>query len=195
MYPTLKNGDMILIKIYDRNYQRGDIIVFKSPKNPYVEYISRLIALPKDKIKIQEGKVYLNGKLLQEPYTKTPTHLWQDGFVKEGKEYKIPDSKVFVMGDNRPQSSDSREFGFVDISSIIGKYIYRYWEGKYEPTKEDKINDLFYKGENLYLNSQNDEAIKYFQELIKIEPKHQDSLIYLADIFTRKKQYKEADCI
>jgi len=193
MYPALKNGDRILIKKYDKNYQRGDIIIFKSPKNPDIEYISRLIALPKDKIKIQERKVYLNGKILQEPYTKTPTSLWEDGFIKEGEEYKVPDSEVFVMGDNRPRSSDSREFGFIIIPSIIGKYSYRYYEGKYEPTKEDKVNDLFYKGETLYLNSQDDEAIKYFKEIISIEPSHQESLIYLADIFTRKKQYEKAD--
>lgn len=127
MYPALKNGDMILIKKYDKNYQRGDIIIFKSLKNPDLEFISRLIALPKDKIKIQQGNVYLNGKFLQEPYTTTTTtNLWQDGFVKEGEEYIIPDNEVFVMGDNRLQSSDSREFGFVDTSSIIGKYAYRY---------------------------------------------------------------------
>ena len=193
MYPALKNGDRILIKKYDKNYQRGDIIIFKSLKNPDIEYISRLIALPKDKIKIQERKVYLNGKILQEPYTKTPTSLWEDGFIKKGEEYKVPDSEVFVMGDNRPRSSDSREFGFIIIPSIIGKYSYRYYEGKYEPTKEDKVNDLFYKGETLYLNSQDDEAIKYFKEIISIEPSHQESLIYLADIFTRKKQYEKAD--
>jgi len=131
MSPTLKNRDGIWIKKYNNNYQSGDIIIFKSSKNPDIEYISRLIALPKDKIKIQQGKVYLNGKLLQEPYTKTPTNLWEDGFVKEGEEYKIPDNEIFVMGDNRPRSSDSREFGFINISSIIGKYSnYKYWEGK-----------------------------------------------------------------
>lgn len=126
MHPTLKNGDSILIKKYDKNYQRGDIIIFKHPKNPDLEYISRLIALPKDKIKIQEGKVYLNGKLLQEPYTITPTNLWKDGFIKEGEEYSLSDNEVFVMGDNRPRSSDSREFGFIIIPSIIGKYNYKY---------------------------------------------------------------------
>ncbi len=193
MNPTLKNGDYILIKKYDKNYQRGDIIIFKHPKNPDIEYISRLIALPKDKIKIQERKVYLNGKLLQEPYTTTPTNLWEDGFIKEGKEYKVPDSEVFVMGDNRPRSSDSREFGFINISSIIGKYTYRYYESKYEPTKEDKIKDLFDKGESSYINVDYDEAIKYFEEIISIEPNHQESLTYLADIFTQKKQYKEAE--
>jgi len=131
MSPTLKNRDGIWIKKYNNNYQSGDIIIFKSSKNPDIEYISRLIALPKDKIKIQQGKVYLNGKLLQEPYTKTPTNLWEDGFVKEGEEYKIPDNEIFVMGDNRPRSSDSREFGFINISLIIGKYSnYKYWEGK-----------------------------------------------------------------
>lgn len=193
MNPSLKNGDRILIKRYDRNYQRGDIIVFKSPKNPDIEYISRLIALPGDKIKIQDGKVYLNGNILNEKYVVTSTSLWSEGCIQNNIPYSVPQDNIFVMGDNRPQSSDSREYCAIPLINIIGKYTYRYFESKYEPTKEDKINNLFYKGESLYLNSQDDEATKYFEELLIIEPNHQDSLTYLADIFTRKKQYDEAE--
>lgn len=130
MQPTLKNGDGILIKKYDKNYQRGDIIIFRSPKYPDIEYISRLIALPKDKIKIKEGKVYLNGKLLQEPYTKTLTNLWEGGCIKEGEEYLFSNNEVFVMSDNRPKASDSREYCAIPLANIIGKYVYKYWEGK-----------------------------------------------------------------
>ena len=193
MYPALKNGDKILIKRYDKNYQRGDIIIFKSPKNPDIEYISRLIALPKDNIKIQGGKVYLNGNLLNEKYVETLTNLWEGGCLKEGISYTIPQGEIFVMSDKRSYSNDSREYCSIPLISIVGKYAYRYWEGKYDPTKEDKANDLFYKGASLYLNSQDDEAIKYFMETISIEPNHQDSLNFLADIFTRKKQYEKAD--
>lgn len=193
MYPALKNGDRILIKKYDKNYQRGDIIIFKSPKNPDIEYISRLIALPKDIVRIQGGKVYLNGNLLNEKYVETYTNLWEGGCLKESIPYTIPQGEVFVMSDKRSYSNDSREYCSIPLISIVGKYAYRYWEGKYEPTKKDKANDLFYKGESLYLNSQDDEAIKYFKEIISIEPSHQESLIYLADIFTRKKQYEKAD--
>lgn len=130
MNPSLKNKDRILIKKYDKNYQRGDIIIFKSPKNPDIEYISRLIALPKDKIKIQQGKVYLNEKLLQEPYTTTPTNLWEGGCLKEGILYTIPQGEVFVMSDKRSYSNDSREYCAIPLISIVGKYTYRYWEGK-----------------------------------------------------------------
>jgi len=193
MSPTLKNGDYILIKKYNNNYQRGDIIIFKSPKNPDIEYISRLIALPKDKIKIQGGKVYLNENLLNEKYVETYTNLWEGGCLKEGIPYTIPQGEVFVMSDKRSYSNDSREYCAIPLISIVGKYTYRYYESKYEPTKEDKVRDLFNKGEGSYINLRDDEAIKYFKEIISIEPNHQESLNYLAVIFTQKKQYKEAE--
>ena len=130
MYPALKNGDRILIKKYDKNYQRGDIIVFKSPKNPDIEYISRLVALPKDIVKIQDGKVYLNGNLLNEKYVKISTNLWDGGCIQNNVPYNVPQDNIFVMGDNRPKSSDSREYCAIPLKNIIGKYVYKYWEGK-----------------------------------------------------------------
>ena len=126
MYPALKNGDRILINKYDKNYQRGDIIIFKYPKSPDLEHISRLIALPKDVIKIQDGKVYLNGNLLNEKYIEISTNLWDGGCLSDGVPYTIPQGEVFVMGDNRPKASDSREYCAIPVKNIIGKYAYRY---------------------------------------------------------------------
>jgi signal peptidase I len=126
MNPTIKNGQNVLVYKINKNYQRGDIITFESPKNTGIEYISRIIALEGDKLVFKENKVYLNGKLLQESYTTGETNLWQDGFVKEGEEIVVPPDKVFVMSDNRQKSSDSREWGYVSVNKIIGKVIYVY---------------------------------------------------------------------
>jgi signal peptidase I len=126
MNPTIKNGQNVLVYKINKSYQRGDIIIFESPKNANLEYISRIIALEGDKLVFKENKVYLNGKLLQQSYTTGETNLWQDGFVKEGEEIVVPPDKVFVMSDNRQKSSDSREWGYVSVNKIIGKVIYVY---------------------------------------------------------------------
>jgi len=103
------------------------VVVFHSPKNPDIEYIKRIIALPGDKIKIQDSNVYINDQLITENYISSKTNLWEGGFSKDGEEVVVPDGEIFVMGDNRPRSSDSREFGPVPISSIIGQVFYRYF--------------------------------------------------------------------
>lgn len=126
MSPAIRNKQNVLIYKMDRNYKRGDIIVFENPKNPDVNSISRIIALSEDKIIIKESKVYLNGKLLQEPYASVETNLWKDGFVKEGGEITVPKEQGFVMGDNRPKASDSRVWGTFNMNKIIGKVIYIY---------------------------------------------------------------------
>jgi signal peptidase I len=140
MEPTFDSGDYILtskITYKFRTQKRGDVIVFKSPKNPDVEYIKRVIGLPGDKIKIQEGNLYINNALIQENYISAKTNLWEGGFIKEGEELVIPDKMLFVMGDNRPRSSDSREFGPIQEESIIGFVFYRY----YPPNKTGWIKN------------------------------------------------------
>ena len=130
MEPTFHNGDYILtsrITYKFRNPQRGDVIVFRSPKNPDIEYIKRIIGLPGDKILIENNEVYVNGIKLEEAYISAKTNLWEGGFIKEGVPIIVPADHVFVMGDNRPRSSDSREFGPIPIDSIIGQVFYRYF--------------------------------------------------------------------
>jgi signal peptidase I len=106
--------------------KRGDIIVFKSPKNPDVDYIKRIVGLPGDHVKIQSGKVILNGSTLNENYTNGITNAFEGGFLQEGVEVIVPEGTLFVMGDNRPRSSDGREFGFTPQADVIGKVILRY---------------------------------------------------------------------
>lgn len=133
MEPTFYSGDYIMtlkIAYKIKPIERGDVIVFKSPKNPDIEYIKRIIALPGDTIMIKDGQVYVNQRLINEPYISAATTLWESGFLSEGKEITIPENYLFVMGDNRPRSSDSREFGPIPISSIIGYVFYRYFPPK-----------------------------------------------------------------
>lgn len=104
--------------------KRGDIIVFTPPMGGPEPYIKRIIGLPGDTVAIHDGSVYINGKRLNEPYLRSDT-LWQGSVARTP--IKVPEDSVFVMGDNRDNSSDSRVFGPVAISSIIGKAWLAYW--------------------------------------------------------------------
>ena len=130
MEPTFYSGDYIFtskVTYKFRTLNRGDVVVFKSPKNPDIEYIKRITGLPGDKVRIATSNVYVNGVLINEPYISDKTSLWDGGYVKENDELTIPSDEIFVMGDNRPRSSDSREFGPVKIDSIIGQVFFRYF--------------------------------------------------------------------
>lgn len=130
MEPTLHTGNRIVVSrvAYKMGeIQRGDIVVVISPKNPDVEYVKRAIGLPGDKILFSDGKVYINDDLLEEPYINTQTNTWDGFYAKENVPIMIPDDMIFVMGDNRPRSSDSREFGPVPLTSIVGKATILYY--------------------------------------------------------------------
>jgi signal peptidase I len=134
MEPTFQSGDYIItskITYKFKKMERGDVVVFNSPKNPNIEYIKRIIGLPGDKVMVKDGEVYVNDQILPETYISAKTNLWEGGFLKEGEPIVVPENYVFVMGDNRLRSSDSREFGPVPISSIVGTVVYRY----FPPTK------------------------------------------------------------
>ncbi len=130
MEPTFQTGDYILtsrITYKFRKIERGDVIVFKSPKNPDIEYIKRIIGLPGDVITISNGVVKVNNIQLTEGYIGATTNLWDGGCIKDNVPYTVPKDYIFVMGDNRPRSSDSREFCAVTKDSIIGDVFYRYF--------------------------------------------------------------------
>ncbi|KKP73830.1 MAG: Signal peptidase I [Candidatus Roizmanbacteria bacterium GW2011_GWA2_35_19] len=130
MEPTFISGDYILtsrVTYKFRRPERGDVVVFKSPKNPDIEYIKRIIGLPGDKININDGAVSVNGQVITENYISATTNLWDTGCIKNNVEYSVPDGELFVMGDNRPRSSDSREFCAVPAQSMIGQVFYRYF--------------------------------------------------------------------
>lgn len=130
MEPTFYSGDYIFtskITYKFRSVERGDVIVFKSPANPKIEYIKRVIALPGDTVMIKGSNVFVNGQLIEEEYIAAPTILFDSGTVKDGQLISIGDGNLFVMGDNRPRSSDSRDFGPIHESAIIGQVFYRYF--------------------------------------------------------------------
>jgi signal peptidase I len=101
--------------------QRGDVIVFRYPKDPDRDFIKRVIGVPGDTIRIDEsGVVYVNGEALEESYI-------NDSSPRALEEQVVPPDSYFVLGDNRPNSSDSRNWGFVPEENIIGKAMLSYW--------------------------------------------------------------------
>lgn len=140
MEPSFSNNEYILTDKISYRFsgpKRGDVVIFKSPKNPDVDYIKRIIGLPSERIKIERGNVFVNGEILNETYINPPTNLFPGSILSEGKEIVIPEGKYFVLGDNRLHSSDSREFGPIGEDLIIGKAFMRYWPiSAFGPLKE-----------------------------------------------------------
>ncbi len=99
---------------------RGDVIVFRYPKDPSRDFIKRVIGVPGDTISITDGAVSVNGVVLSEPYITFPSKTDMEPLV-------VPSHSYFVMGDNRANSSDSRAWGFVPEDNIIGKAMFSYW--------------------------------------------------------------------
>jgi len=142
MDPTFASGDYIFtskITYKMRNFNRGDVVVFRAPSNPDIEYIKRVIGIPGDVVMIQDSEVYVNGRQLTEDYIAAKTNLWENGFSREGEDVTVGEGMLFVMGDNRPRSSDSREFGLIPEESVIGQVFYRY----FPPNKAGAIGNPF----------------------------------------------------
>jgi len=131
MYPNFSDNEYVLTNIIGlrfENPKRGDVIVFKAPLDPDKDYIKRVIGTPGDRVLIKNGAVYLNGKKLDESsYLDTSIKTYAGSFLKEEEEATMDKDAYFVLGDNRPYSSDSREWGFVLKQSIIGESFFVYW--------------------------------------------------------------------
>lgn len=150
MQDTLIEGQHLLVERVSyvfKNPSHGDIIVFIESSNPknYIEEIKifltdvkevfkpvseksnirlvkRIIGIPGDEVNIKDGSVFINGKKMDEPYTKGETSTMDMKFP-----VKVPAGKYFVMGDNREVSKDSRSFGFIERSRIEGRAVFRFW--------------------------------------------------------------------
>ena len=123
MQPGLMNNQYVLVNKVAYLFhapERGDVIVFHFPKDTNIDLIKRVIGVPGDVIVIDSKTVRVNGVLLNEPYIMAPMNL-------TGNKLVVPPNEYFVMGDNRPVSDDSRDWGFVPKNYIVGKAVLVYW--------------------------------------------------------------------
>lgn len=124
MQPTLYQGDFVLVERLSKHLgqfpNRGDVVIFEYPLNPSQEpYIKRVIGLPGDKVVVQNGKVTVNGRTLEEDYISAPPAY--------NGEWVVPEDSLFVLGDNRNQSSDSHVWGMVPYENLIGRALLVYY--------------------------------------------------------------------
>ena len=124
MEPTLQNGEMVFYRRFGSTYEKGDVVSVRVPAGEY--YVKRVIAVAGDTVDIRNGNVYVNGILLDEPYAAGET------FEQEGTviyPYTLQEDQIFVLGDNREVSMDSRTFGAVSKRQIKGKLLF--YAGRY----------------------------------------------------------------
>ena len=143
MQPTLQVNDHILVnkliyglripfsKVWLTHFSkvnRGDVIVFKYPKDESVYYVKRVIGLAGDEVESdEEGRISVNGTVLDETTYETKLNPSQPSTLRNFGPLKVPEGKLFVMGDNRDNSSDSRFWGFVPVENIIGKALLKWY--------------------------------------------------------------------
>jgi signal peptidase I len=126
MEPTLRVGDRILVaKFYYRlaPIQRGDVIVFRYPLNPGKDFVKRVVGLPRDTVELRAGVVFVNGT----PHPELTPSQGEGGCPQNYGPKKVDPGHLFVMGDNRCNSEDSRFFGLVPVRNVVGKALVVYW--------------------------------------------------------------------
>ena len=123
MNPGILDGDRILVEPWSYVFEdvaRGDVVVMRYPLDPRVDYIKRIIGLPGDRVTLADGHVWVNGDLIAEPYVEDEDHSSYLSLT-------VGEEEFFVLGDNRPRSSDSREFGLVPEDYLRGRVDLRLW--------------------------------------------------------------------
>ncbi|WP_079507988.1 signal peptidase I [Mesobacillus jeotgali] len=135
MLPTLEDGNKVVVNKFgyeSEDLERFDVIVFHA--NEEEDYVKRVIGLPGDRIEYRKDRLFINGEEVKEPFLKmyrdqSPGGYLTGDFTLEdltGVE-KVPEGKLFVLGDNRLGSWDSRQFGFISEKQVVGKVNLRYW--------------------------------------------------------------------
>jgi signal peptidase I len=125
MMPNLSDQERIFINKFVYHWEaveRGDVVVFKYPRDPSKSYIKRVVGLPGDKVQIDDGRVFVNGVLLDETYV--PVQYTDE---RSYEQITVPAHSYFVLGDHRNLSNDSRDFGPVHEGYIYGKAVFAYW--------------------------------------------------------------------
>jgi len=157
MKPTLLVGDHILVNKFlygvkipftDKTLislsspKRGDVVVFKYPLDTKKDYIKRVVGLPGDRIELSNKELVINGQAVEDPHAKYSLH----GNLRNFGPVTVPDNHLFVMGDNRDESSDSRVWGFVPISYLKGKafLIYWSWDSRKFGLRWSRLGDIVY---------------------------------------------------
>ncbi|OGO17527.1 MAG: signal peptidase I [Chloroflexi bacterium RBG_16_48_8] len=122
MEPNLYEGEFVVVNRLAYRWgtpERGDIIVFYFPENPKKRYIKRVIGIEGDLVSVADGQVYVNGDPLFEPYLATAPNYTG--------EWRVESGELFVLGDNRNNSNDSKNWGNLKLEAVIGKAIFIYW--------------------------------------------------------------------
>jgi signal peptidase I len=125
MMPGLEDQERIFVNKFVYRWepiQRGDIVVFRYPRDTSKSYIKRVIGVAGDRVRIESGQVYVNGQALDEDYVPSD---YAD--ARSYPEIKVPPKSFFVLGDHRTMSNDSRDFGTVNERYIYGKAVFGYW--------------------------------------------------------------------
>src|ERR1700742_2557442 len=125
MQPELRDQDRLFVNKFAYNFEkisRGDVVVFYYPRDTQKSYIKRVIALPGDDIRIDDGRVFVNGQRIDESYV---PKRFRD--MRSMADMVVPPNEYFVMGDHRSISSDSRDFGPVTRELIYGRAAFVYW--------------------------------------------------------------------
>ena len=135
MLPNFVDKEFLLtekISYYLGDPQRGDVVIFKAPSTEpcaaeECEYIKRIIGLPGDRVMVKDGKVYLNGELLDQTFLASDVITMEGQYAQEGIELIVPSDEYLCFGDNRQHSRDGREFGPIKKELIVGKAFFKYW--------------------------------------------------------------------
>jgi len=126
MSPSFEHGERLLVSraAYESaTPARGDAVIARDPRTPSLLYLKRIVGLPLEEVHLFDGMLYINGAHLPEPYLGgLPAYVGLDD-----KAWKLGDSDYFVLGDNRAHSTDSRDFGPIDVNLILGKAWFRIW--------------------------------------------------------------------
>jgi signal peptidase I len=131
MEPTLKPGDKIFVNRFIYRFQspkRGDVIVFRYPENPSRDFIKRLVAFGGETFEIVDGRVKINGEIVDDPEIFQKIYYFNEGvYGAKERQITVPENCYFVLGDNSSSSRDSRYWGFVPRKFLLGKAFVIWW--------------------------------------------------------------------
>lgn len=130
MQPNFFENDRVIVEKLSYRFsepKRGEVIVFKYPENEDITLIKRIIGLPGETLTIKDNIIYINDQPLSEPYLKEQDSTIGNAEIKENTPYHINPNEYLVMGDNRFESGDSRQWGPISDEHIIGRAIFRFW--------------------------------------------------------------------